>query len=70
MEANTNSEMFEMAARREVTAEQAASALLSRDEEARKQRVLAARPTWVPQLVWACAAVLIVALIDFLHRRS
>lgn len=70
MEANTNSEMFEMAARREVTPGEAAVRLLHRDEEARKRRVLAAQPSWMPNFLWSCVTVVIVAAINSLQQRS
>jgi hypothetical protein len=63
-----NSELFEKAARREVTPEDAASALIARDVLARKERVAAARPTWVPGPLWAIATVVIVVVIDSLRR--
>ncbi|MDX2051884.1 MAG: hypothetical protein SFV15_05785 [Polyangiaceae bacterium] len=70
MEAVKTSEVFERAARREVSPEQAASTLLKNDAELRKQQVAAARPGWMPRVAWAFASVIIVALIDFLQRRS
>jgi hypothetical protein len=70
MEALKTSEVFERAARREVTPEQAAGTLLKNDAELRKQRVARARPEWVPRFAWALASVIIIAAIDFLQRRS
>lgn len=70
MHTTTNSETFERAARREISAGDAARALLAGDAERRKQRVTAARPLWVPAIVWAVATAIIVSGIDALHRRS
>jgi hypothetical protein len=70
VEAITNSEMFERVARRELTPADAAAQMLEADAEARKQKVAAARPTWVPRVAWGVASVLIVCLIDALQKRS
>ena len=66
----TNSEMFEKVARREISAHDAAAQLLAADTALRKQKVAAARPKWVPSIAWAIIAVIVVALIDSLRQRT
>ena len=70
MKTITNSEMFEKVAQREVSARDAAAYLLAADAAARKRKVDAARPSWVPLFAWAVVAVLVVALLDSFQRRS
>jgi hypothetical protein len=66
----TNSEIFERAARREISPQRAAQLMREADDDARKKKVAAARPAWVPSVAWAVASVMIVFMIDSLHRRS
>lgn len=70
MNLGSNSEMFERAARREVTAFDAAGMLMAHDEDVRARNVSEARPRWMPSFLWACATAIIVALLDSLQRRS
>lgn len=64
----TNSEIFEQVAAGNLSAGDAATAMLKDDEDRRRRSVLEARPRWMPVLAWALVAALIVAGADWLRR--
>ncbi len=64
----TNSEIFEQVAAGEVSADDAANALLKSDEERRRRTVADARPQWMPALAWALVAAIMLAGADWLRR--